>query len=38
MRLELGLDVDRRLDDLAPGDALARIEVEDDAVGLFEVR
>ena len=34
---EFALEVDGGLDDLAPLDAFARIEVEDDAVGLFEV-
>ena len=37
-RLELAAHVQRRLDHLAPGDALARVEVEDDAVGLLEAR
>ena len=35
-RLELAPDVHRRLDHLAPGDAFAGVEVEDDAVGLLQ--
>ena len=35
-RCELVADVDRRLDHLAPGDALAGVEVEDDPVGLLD--